>query len=214
MGKKIILFVALLIGFISISNFSFALDAQGRSMVREYGPIPKEITHPDYQKEAEGSALENIVYRFFRIFASVHRRRGNYKLKACFANQRVLLGATEMYNMDHKIMLKKVTDAQACDKYGELVSGGYLKRPLRKPDSNCGYMTYGDLTGSGVIYCKHHGAVTTGAGTFYGVKVKYKEPDEPSHLYAAAILILGPLFSIALVIFTIKGLKSSANTES
>jgi hypothetical protein len=208
MRKNRIIFLVVLIAFINIVNISFALNAEGKKMVKKYGPIPKEITNPSFEKEPEVSPLRKVVNRFLRIFGSFPRSGRNDCLRACFARQRVLLGAAEMYNMDNKIKLKKITDREACDKLSELVVGKYLKGPISKIDGKCEYQTYGDLTESGVIYCKHHGAV--GAAYELGVKVKYKESDKPSRLYALVILILGPFLTIILVVFIIKGLKSPA----
>ncbi|MBI3038307.1 hypothetical protein HYY75_04535 [bacterium] len=75
--------------------------------------------------------------------------------KACYANMRVILGAIEMYNMDYSAQQKTMNP----NVEGLLVSGGYLKNHIPKPDMNCEYGATEDLTASGVIICKVHGTV-------------------------------------------------------
>jgi competence protein ComGC len=82
------------------------------------------------------------------------KARGQAKTKACFANQRVLLGGTEMYNMDHPEMQKEMND-----KFVEtLVEKKYLRSAPTCPDGG-NYISEGDLSGNGVIKCTVHGSV-------------------------------------------------------
>ncbi|NLI77542.1 MAG: hypothetical protein GX442_14000 [Candidatus Riflebacteria bacterium] len=80
---------------------------------------------------------------------------------ACFANQRLLLSAIEMYNMDNPTMITDLTP----DLYlpeSPLVQGGYLEGPLTLPDPACRYSSTGDLTGDGgTITCAVHGSIPT-----------------------------------------------------
>lgn len=73
--------------------------------------------------------------------------------KACYANQRVLLGAVEMYNMDNKSMMTTQLDIPL------LLKESYLKSDVTRPEAGCSYMVAGDLTGHGKIYCRLHGPV-------------------------------------------------------
>lgn len=78
--------------------------------------------------------------------------------KACYANMRVILGAIEMYNMDHQDMITTSLDDPT--KAGSvLVKGKYLKHPLDPPEIGCNYRIVGDMTGSGYITCDVHGSV-------------------------------------------------------
>ena len=81
------------------------------------------------------------------------KARNQARQKACFANQRVLLGATEMYNMDNSEMQTTIND-QFLDK---LVKGGYLKAKPVCPEGGT-YSSEGDLTGEGKITCSKHGS--------------------------------------------------------
>jgi len=79
--------------------------------------------------------------------------RGRHsRAKACFANQRVILGAVEMYNMDKNEMLCHV-DEVAIDM---LLEGRYLKARPNCP-SNGIYHSTGDLSKDGTISCSIHG---------------------------------------------------------
>jgi Ca-activated chloride channel family protein len=75
--------------------------------------------------------------------------------KACYANMRVILGAVEMYNMDHTDMMTVVTEKEL----DILVQEGYLKSKITHPTNECAYGTIGDLTNGGYICCLEHGTV-------------------------------------------------------
>lgn len=68
----------------------------------------------------------------------------------CFAFQRILYGAIEMYNMDNSATIKQCND----DTIRILRSKNYLRT---LPNSNCSYYSVGDLTESGTIGCRLHG---------------------------------------------------------
>ncbi len=70
--------------------------------------------------------------------------------RACQANQRVILGAVEMYNMDHQTMMETLD-------LDVLVKDGYLKT---RPACRSGKEYYGkNLTGNGRIRCPSHGDI-------------------------------------------------------
>ena len=74
--------------------------------------------------------------------------------KACYANQRVLLGAVEMYNMDTQpdsMMTSLDID--------RLVNGKYLKNRPYPPEAGCRYFSQGNLAETGNIYCQLHGPI-------------------------------------------------------
>lgn len=76
-------------------------------------------------------------------------------MKACFANQRVILGALEMYNMDNEAMLTFMSD----DVIKRLSGQNSMKGGISLPDPQCAYTSIGDLTTTGSITCKFHGSV-------------------------------------------------------
>ncbi len=78
--------------------------------------------------------------------------------KACYANMRVILGALEMYNMDHTEMIDSINDADVTREDGFLIRGHYLKAPVNRPESGCFYSGR-DLNGTGRIECAEHGTV-------------------------------------------------------
>lgn len=80
------------------------------------------------------------------------KAREQSRHKACYANQRVLLGAVEMYNMDNPVLMRDLDIER-------LVQGKYLKGGISKPELGCNYASVGDLTGSGKISCTLHGPV-------------------------------------------------------
>jgi competence protein ComGC len=83
------------------------------------------------------------------------KARGVAREKACFANQRVLLGATEMWNMDHPEMQTSL-DSEFIQK---LAAEGYLRSVPTCPAGGT-YSSTGDLTtADGEIKCSVHGPI-------------------------------------------------------
>ncbi|GAB1354336.1 hypothetical protein MASR1M12_30740 [Erysipelotrichia bacterium] len=74
--------------------------------------------------------------------------------KACYANQRVLLGAVEMYNMD-----AQPDNMMTSLDIDRLVDGKYLKNRPHPPESGCRYYSQGNIAETGNIYCQLHGPI-------------------------------------------------------
>lgn len=90
---------------------------------------------------------------------SFRKAREQSRAKACFANQRVLLGAIEMYNMDNQAMMDRDPVALTID-IEKLISGKYLRGGISKPDPACEYRAGPDsLLKTGKIFCIRHGYV-------------------------------------------------------
>ncbi len=99
------------------------------------------------------TALDKIgLSQLLSAVPDFRRARAQANTRACFANMRVILGATEIYNMDHSEMLTDVDIPQ-------LISGSYLKSPIIYPDPKCSYSANGDLSGTGEVVCSLHGSV-------------------------------------------------------
>ena len=81
---------------------------------------------------------------------TVTKRRTSAKRAACFSNIRLLQGAVEMYNMDKPNFMKSLD-------IDLLIKEKYLKTPPTPPENDCKYLSDGDLSDSGNVYCKFHG---------------------------------------------------------
>ncbi len=81
------------------------------------------------------------------------RRKGSPGI-ACYANMRVLLGAVEMYNMEHETKISEFSDPTTIEM---LITSRYLKTSIQRPESTCSYSNDGDLAGVGIISCTVHG---------------------------------------------------------
>ena len=127
----------------------------------------------------------------------VHRSRRTSPQKACFANQRVLSSAIEMYNMDHSEMINT---------YNQSIRDLLIKEKYLKPDFmhevECEFVAEGDLTEKGFVYCVNHG----------GVDGKKEGKDEFASLTPKAdmihernknLLVLGLLFGPTLIYWII-----------
>ena len=82
------------------------------------------------------------------------KARQQARHKACHANQRVMMGAIEMYNMDNNTMIDVITP----EVMDLLVQGKYLKSPIVHAEHECCFGTVGDLTKGGQLICAIHGS--------------------------------------------------------
>lgn len=103
-----------------------------------------------------------IVIAIIGILAAIaipnfRKAREQAREKACYANVRVILGAIEMYNMDHSSM-KEALSAADYQTGGPLISAQYLKTPITPPETGCTYAG-SNLSTTGRISCQIHGTV-------------------------------------------------------
>lgn len=91
------------------------------------------------------------VYMVHTNFGIICIKRAHYsaRTKACWSNIRVIQGAVEMYNMDVASM------ATTLD-IPELIKGKYLKSEPIRPEKDCYYDSFGDLSKDGFVYCTRH----------------------------------------------------------
>ena len=82
-------------------------------------------------------------------------RIGTKEAAKCFSNLRLIIGAVEMYNLDGNEMIKTF-DADAVL---YLLNKNYLKKEPERPTNHCDYLSEGDLTDKGFIYCEYHGSL-------------------------------------------------------
>lgn len=120
---------------------------------------PPKIVHVETNAPAQQPRLWG-AFGFFpaAILAPNFRKaREQAREKACYANMRILLGAIEMYNMDHSIMMNEVPD-DVMTSNCVLVHGKYLRNQITPPEQTCSY--YGsNIVDGGLIYCASHGSV-------------------------------------------------------
>lgn len=128
--------------------------------------ILSESAIEEFQKQSGTSrslevTIVLVVAAIIGLIAIPNRRtcyRQQTRDKACYANMRVILGAIEMYNMDHQDMITTSLD-DPFKKSSVLVKGRYLKSEIHRPEPDCNYRIVGDMTGSGYITCDVHGSV-------------------------------------------------------
>jgi len=117
------------------------------------------IQLPELFKDANPLLLTSTVGVLAAIaIPNFQRARMQAQKSACFANQRVLLGAIEMYNMDNATM-KTSLFPEDYGPGGVLVMKGYLSAGLFLPTPGCSYSSVGDLSKGGSIKCAIHGGV-------------------------------------------------------
>ncbi|HOY66336.1 MAG TPA: hypothetical protein PLP29_05555 [Candidatus Ozemobacteraceae bacterium] len=86
-----------------------------------------------------------------------HRARTMAQKNACFANQRILLSAIDIYNLDNTTP-KTSLSPEDYGPAGILLLKGYLSDGLHLPTPECSYSSEGDLGKGGYITCGVHGS--------------------------------------------------------
>ncbi|NLF95659.1 MAG: hypothetical protein GX569_02910 [Candidatus Riflebacteria bacterium] len=169
-------------------------------MITKYGPVPEAILDPPVEEaiaREKGSLLA-------RIFGGNSSRHGiQARTKACYANQRVALGAIEMYNMDNVTMYKTLVYSDVADPGGLLVTGKYLKNPLYQVEPGCHLRSYGDISDVGIIYCDYHGCLPEdrdGLRTASGYTPKVRAPGNNSDNTMVFVLIVLGVLSVGVMI--------------
>ncbi len=132
---------------------------------------------------------------YLAMFAAPNFRKSRQQArnKACYANQRVLMGALEMYMMDDRDPGKLEFDPETGHiNMDVLVQEKFLKSRLVPPTENCEYRFLGDPAKDGLSFCVVHGSIEDGATMSIEEMVKKYckekglDPDDfdiPYHLY-------------------------------
>ena len=85
-------------------------------------------------------------------------KRSYLDKRDCFANQKILQNATEMYSMKVSDAPDTVLPGLDFEKYEEiLLKDGHLKETLPLPTDDCSY-GFINLSENGHIFCKYHGS--------------------------------------------------------
>ena len=90
------------------------------------------------------------------VVPNIHATRERANFRACYANQKTLAGALEMYNLDKCTRVTKLDDAMC----RVLQSGGYLPTVPQDPGDGTGGSSHYAWTprGNGIV-CSRHGSV-------------------------------------------------------
>ncbi|PKL50306.1 MAG: hypothetical protein CVV42_03360 [Candidatus Riflebacteria bacterium HGW-Riflebacteria-2] len=183
---------SLLLFYIVINSTCSAYTTDYKAMIEKYGPVPEAILEPPSEEmiaREKGSLLGNIFG---------HRgARFDARTKACYANQRITLGAIEMYNMDNTTMYTTLAYPDVADAGGLLVTGKYLRSPVYQPEPYCHLRSYGDLSDIAIIYCDYHGCLEEdrdGLRAASGYTPKHRvSKDSSDHTIVFVVIVLGVL---------------------
>ncbi len=118
----------------------------------------------------------------------------SYSKLYCDSNQREIIGAIEMYNMDNNGWIKHCDDKVI----EELKNKNYCHKFYRLY-SKCKYHNKGDLTNDGFLYCEYHGTLNQeGKNSIPPCKEYFEELRRAETLYN--LRLYGP---VSLVIVAI-----------
>jgi hypothetical protein len=134
--------------------------------------------------------------------------------KACFANQRVIAGAVEMYNMDEKEAIRELRPIDVTDSAAALVKKQYLKSVVTPPDINCSYHNYGDLSANGIVFCSQHGTLPEFRQALLkaaGIEIKNDKSFATTALVALTIFVI--LNIVVIILLKLLPGKSAASGE-
>ena len=166
--------------FVFVSNFAIAEPPDlnhYKALIERFGPVPPVF----YEAHKRNTAGDGVIPRLMKVikrFPGYLLRFIGYRVydadreipvKSCFNNQRVLMGAIEMYNMDHEAeMIDSMVDPDAIMR--KLISEGYSKASLICYQNGI-YRSYGRFQDGGIIFCDLHGT-----------------PDDKNFLLAAGMI--------------------------
>lgn len=154
MIRKVLLFSL----FIMAWNVVFSANQFDRAeMVKKYGPVPSAILEP---LERSDIISLSSIYLTLREKLGTAKVDSQHRDKTCFAVQRVLKGAIDLFNQEHaspEQQLCKIDHEAVADTGSPLYTEKYLKSVLRMADVKCRLYNYGDLAKDGIIYCGYHG---------------------------------------------------------
>ena len=178
-----------------------------KRLLSEYKELPKEIIKPLKVAAEEDSLKETLRILWMEKvmgFRVTRMRRGN----ACLSNQKVIMAALDLYNMEHpKLPIRKFSDADVTDHSGRLVAGKYIKTVVSRPEVNCEYCYYGS-TDNGLVYCKVHGTIPE----YQEAIAKELNIELPSDKADKMIKIafMGGLIFIAVLLIALKFLRKKS----
>lgn len=112
------------------------------------------------KNDSFGVLLLRFLLMFFvgigiAFMLTYHIPRKYVSPKQCAINMNILLGAIEMYNMDHENTITSITPKDYLSKDGRLIKNKYLFKPLELQSPKCVY-TYNPHNKE-KIRCKIHG---------------------------------------------------------
>lgn len=127
-----------------------------------YGPVAPGVRPPKPGRQFKFTLIKfGIVICIIGVMAAIatpkfSAARPRANSRACYANQKTIVGAIEMYNLDKKT---KRTDLTA-DFYTALKSGGYLQSIPSDPGEGAPTSDHYKMTTSGNgIRCTVHGGI-------------------------------------------------------
>ena len=118
--------------------------------------------------------------------------RASIRQKACYSNIRILYGAIEMYNLDHKDTFNELNDKTLSYLYDEK----YLKGNMNLPTPRCNYRS---------IYCDYHGDIGNkkpdNMDDNFESELRLKAQTQKALALITPALILSSLFFLQAIIF-------------
>lgn len=191
-------------------------ENQMRELVKTAGQPPEAIIAPPKAVRYNLSIQERLN-RFWREKILGFRiTYASARGKACHANQRVLAGAVEMYNMDNETKMHTIRHADVISPAGELIKGCYLKSPINPAELDCEYYSYGNLTSTGIIYCTQHGTLADYRSALVrvtGLKTHSAVLDDEFSFAVTIIAIFLLLSTIVVLALYIKKQKPTADSH-
>lgn len=138
----------------------------------------------------------NPAYLAMFTAPNFRKAREQARGKACLANQRVLLGAIEMYLMDN-VDAKNLQQDFETGRFNTevLVREKYLKSSITPATSECDYRILGDISADGQVFCVVHGPISENGAVSVEEMIqnfcreKNLDPEDfdiPLHLYGQA----------------------------
>ena len=119
-----------------------------------------------------------VILALFTAVAVPNYRRAKmvYPGTRCFANQRKLASALEMFHLDMNKKIQFLNEST----FERLTEGGYLEESLEDPGMGKDSWKHYQLTSKGFVFCTHHGFAPPLKGKGTSPKDQLKEVGETS----------------------------------
>lgn len=117
--------------------------------------------------------------------------------KVCNDNLNKILEAVEKYNLNNSVKIKELNDKEI----KKLKDNNYLESIPKVPRQDCSYLSDGDLTDKGTIYCKYHGDVSNKLKIWTALKVEDDtEKKTPTNWNLFGFKIFISIFSVSFIL--------------
>jgi len=127
-----------------------------QTQVASNSELPAELLYPEYFRRTDKISLKNLVGEFRSRFEFFVGLVGEPAFRSCFKMQaRINKGIERMLASESRLPFNYIDDALIYNQSSPFFE--YLRPVPLKTTDDCSFRSFGDLAGSGTVYCAYHG---------------------------------------------------------